>query len=111
MTNYRKWDIVLVPFPFTDLTSIKKRPALIISPDDHNKSDDVVLMMITSNLKSSKNLYDYKLLEWDKSGLPKPSMTKMRVSTIKQTIILKKIGTLQSKDIKNIQKLVLKFFS
>ena len=41
--TYDKWDIVLVPFPFTDLTTLKKRPAVIVSPDEYNKKlDDVI---------------------------------------------------------------------
>ena len=49
-TNYNKWDIVLVPFPFINLTTNKKRPALIISPDKYNKNLDVVIAFITSKL-------------------------------------------------------------
>ena len=42
-TSYRQGDIVLVSFPFTDLTSSKRRPALIISPDSFNAAGEVRL--------------------------------------------------------------------
>lgn len=111
MTSFKKWDVVLVPFPFTDLSTSKKRPALIISPDGYNKFEDVVVMFITSNVKASPKPGDYKLKEWKKSGLPKVSMTRMRFSTIQKTIIIKKIGSFQDKDIAHLKKEIMKFFS
>lgn len=47
--NYKQGEIVLVPFPFTDQTASKLRPALVISGSAYNKSSDVVLVQITSN--------------------------------------------------------------
>ena len=48
-TRYRRGDIVLVSFPFTDLSSSKRRPALVVSPDPFNEQgQDVVLIAITS---------------------------------------------------------------
>jgi mRNA interferase MazF len=58
MTNYKKWEIVLVPFPFTDLSSAKRRPALIVSPDSYNTGKDVVIAYITSQINSSSRLGD-----------------------------------------------------
>ena len=53
-TRYRRGDIVLVPFPFTDLSSTKKRPALVVSPDKFNEhAQDVVLVAITSQPSDS----------------------------------------------------------
>ena len=50
-TGYRQGDIVLVSLPFTDLTSSKRRPALIISPDSFNAAgEDLVLAAITSHM-------------------------------------------------------------
>jgi len=48
-TRYRRGDIVLVSFPFTDLSSSKRRPALVVSPDAFNQTmQDLVLAAITS---------------------------------------------------------------
>jgi mRNA-degrading endonuclease toxin of MazEF toxin-antitoxin module len=51
MTRFEFGDIVLVPFPFTDQTTTKKRPAVIISAEDYNrKSPDLIIMAITSQI-------------------------------------------------------------
>ena len=50
-TPYKRGDIVLVPFPFTDLTSSKRRPALVISPDSFNaQQQDLVVAAIASQV-------------------------------------------------------------
>jgi hypothetical protein len=49
--SYRRGDIVLVSFPFTDLTFAKRRPALGVSPDILNEiNEDLILLAITSQL-------------------------------------------------------------
>ena len=102
MTTYNKGDIVLVPFPFTDQTATKKRPAVIISSTDNsynNTSSDIVIMAITS--KTDKNLTTGECLinNWQNAGLLKPSVIKPAISTIEQTLVLKKLGRLSQKDL------------
>ena len=49
-TRYKRGDIVLVSFPFTDLSSSKRRPALVISPDSFNEhGQDLVLVIDMRN--------------------------------------------------------------
>jgi len=49
MTAYNRGDIVLVPFPFSNQTTIKKRPAAIISSQRYNAaSQDIIIMAVTS---------------------------------------------------------------
>ncbi len=108
--NYEKWDIVLVPFPFTNLKTNKKRPALIVSPNEYNKNPDVIVAFITSNLKSRFRLGDHKIIDWEGSNLPKPSMIRMKFATLDKTIILKKLGRLSVKDQELFIKKLIDFF-
>ena len=81
-TSCRRGDVVLVPFPFTDLSTTKQRPALVISPDAWNATQpDVMLVAITSQMTVSPGPQDLVLSAADiaAAGLPKPS----RVRTTK----------------------------
>lgn len=107
---YKKWEIILVSFPFTDLKSSKKRPALIISPDEYNRNADVIIAFITSKLDQEHKIGDYHIQEWQQTGLPKPSMIRMKFATIDKAIIRKKLGRLIDSDANNFRKELLSFF-
>jgi len=111
MTHYNKWDIILVPFPFTNLTTTKKRPALIISPESYNDKLDIVIAFITSKLDLEYRPGDYKIEDWKYAKLPKPSMIRMKFATIDQSVIVKKFGRLSEKDQTNFKELLINFFS
>ncbi|NQE04998.1 hypothetical protein C5S32_03910 [ANME-1 cluster archaeon GoMg1] len=95
MTSYEQGDIVLVPFPFTDLSTIKKRPALVVSADWYNKRyRDVVLVAVTSHVPPILDELDYRITETDfKTGkLYKESIVKLgKVFTIESSLIIKRI--------------------
>jgi len=107
---YKKWDIILVSFPFTDLKSEKRRPALIISPDNYNQSSNVVVSFVTSQLGRKYRPGDYHIQEWKKANLPKPSMIRMKFATIDKSIIKRELGRLSEKDIKEFRKELVTFF-
>lgn len=50
--GYNKGDIVIIGFPFSDLSKIKKRPALIISNDSVNNTGDYLMVQITSKIRN-----------------------------------------------------------
>ena len=76
-TRYRRGDIVLVPFPFTDLSSTKKRPALVVSPDKFNEhAQDVVLVAITSQ-PSDSHVVSLDEHDYVDGKLPRTSFVKV----------------------------------
>ena len=110
-TTYRKWEIVLVPFPFTNLSTKKKRPALIVSTNEYNNKSDVVIAFITSKLDLDYRFGDYKIQNWLTANLPKPSMIRMKFATIDKSIIIKKLGRLDKIDIEEFMKLLVQFLN
>lgn len=99
MPAYGFGDIVLVPFPFTDQSGAKKRPAVIVSGTSYNQARrDVVIMAITSQVKPSGTFGEAIIHDWQAASLLKPSAIKPVFATIEQTLILKRLGQLSTRD-------------
>ena len=106
MTGYKRGDIVLVPFPFTDFSTLKQRPALVISSDAFNRSrEDVILVALTSqsNAASKGGNYAIKGAEQKRSGLLIEGVVLVgKIITIDQRLIRGKLGTLTPKVLEEI---------
>ena len=99
MTTFRKGDVVLVPFDFTDRSGAKWRPAVIVSSNDYNqKTPDVLIASITGNLRAIPHPGDRRLADWQAAGLVKPSLAQTKIATIEASLIGRKLGTLSSAD-------------
>lgn len=102
---YEQGEIVVVPFPFSDLSSIKQRPVLILSKDTDNKiSDDIITCGITSNLKDIKYsiLIDNKDLE--KGEIPAKSRIKIdKLFTLNKSIIKKKVAKINKTTLSKVK--------
>ena len=92
---YEQKDIVLIPFPYSDLTGAKQRPALIISNEKLNKTQDRICCLITTN-KPKQSLFINKG-SFEKGKLPFKSWIKpQRLFTIHEKIIKKKLCTINN---------------
>ncbi|WP_204103475.1 MULTISPECIES: type II toxin-antitoxin system PemK/MazF family toxin [Spirulina sp. CCY15215] len=111
MTIYKFGDVILVPFPFTDQTTIKKRPAIVISSDMYNQIHiDLIAMAITSQLKSTLILGEIVVNDWSAAGLLKPSIIKPVVMTVEKGLILRKLGKLEESDRLELKKTLQSIF-
>lgn len=107
MTTFNKGDVVLIPFPFTDFSTTKQRPALIVSSDQFNsKHKDVIAMAITSQIPTripEEEEYLLSTTDLNTSGLPKKSIIKLgKIVTINQSLIRKKLGRLSKQTVSTI---------
>ena len=86
-------------FPFTDLTSSKKRPALVISPDASNVlQQDVVLAAITSQTGGERHSVTLSIGDFAGGSLPKPSEVKLaKIFTIHSSLVIKKLCSVTEK--------------
>ncbi|WP_204723372.1 type II toxin-antitoxin system PemK/MazF family toxin [Fastidiosibacter lacustris] len=111
ITIYNVGDVILVPFPFTNLRASKRRPAVVVSKQSYqNERRDIILMAITSQIKMPLGYGECVLCQWKQAGLPKPSMLKPLIATIEQDNILKKLGTLTSVDIDKLSNVMSDLF-
>ncbi len=107
MTTYSFGDIVLVPFPFTDQSTTKKRPAVIISSDQYNRQrPDIIIMAVTSQMQSADYFGDMTIRQWQQAGLLKPSVIKPIFTTVEKGLVLKKLGNMSNNDRKEIKKAI-----
>ena len=102
---YKPFEVVVVPFPFSDRKADKRRPALILSDDiKFNKpSGHAVLAMITSQKNPDWPL-DTTITSIRRTGLTAPSKVRMKLFTLDSRLIVKKIGTLTNRDKKAVGK-------
>ncbi len=90
---YQQGDIIAVLFPFTDLSSAKLRPALVISNHIIDNTPDVIIVMITSKEKQDGLSVAINNEDVD-CVFPKQSFIRIhRIATIEHSIIQNKIGT------------------
>lgn len=99
MTGCEFGDVILVPFPFTDQRTTKRRPAVVVSSDAyHRERPDLILLAITSQVRSEAPIGEAALAHWREAGLLKPSVLKPVVATIERRLVLRTLGRLAEAD-------------
>lgn len=103
--DYDRFDVVIVPFPFTDKAQVKRRPALVLS--SHRAfgrlAGHSVLAMITS-AKNPPWPLDVPISDLSQAGLPAPSVVRMKLFTLDHRFIIAGNGELAGKDRKAVIK-------
>ena len=97
MPIYKQFEVVVVPFPFTDTSGTKKRPALIMSDASKLTISKSICAMITTLEHRSWPL-DTVIKELEETGLNVPSMIRFKLFTLDNNLIIKKIGSLSRYD-------------
>jgi mRNA interferase MazF len=107
MASFERFDVVRVPFPFTDRQAEMNRPALVISagvafnrPAGHS-----VMAMITSAGHVPWPL-DVAISDLKAAGLPAPSLVRFKLFTLDHRLVRGKLGKLSAKDQTNVQKAI-----
>ncbi len=98
-TGFEPGNIVLVPFPFTNLRGSKQRPAVVIASVAYNQSrPDVVPMTVTGRIRRPLNFGESVIDDWRAAGLPKPSAIKPVLFTMEQQLAIRTLGRLGERD-------------
>jgi len=104
-TQYEPGEIVLVPFPFSDLSIIKQRPVLVLSKKEDNEiCEDIITCAITSNLKEDKYSIFIDNNSLSNGKIPTKSKIKLdKLFTLDKKIVIKKIAKLNKNTFERVK--------
>lgn len=100
MASYSKNDVILVRYPFSDLSSSKVRPAVVVNTP--HLSQDVFIIPLTSRTESLLD-GEFLLSDWSKAGLNVATVVKRGLYTVHENLIIKVIGKLSESDVKKLE--------
>jgi len=99
MTGYEFGDVILVPFPFTDQTTSKRRPAVVVSSDAYQRGRaDLIILAITSQARPQAALGEAPITGWKEAGLLRASLLKPVIATLERSLVVRKLGELREED-------------
>lgn len=95
MPNFSRHNIILVQYPFSDLSSSKVRPAIVVNGS--HSSHDLLIVPITSRLSGLLS-GEFVISDWKAAGLNVPSSVKRGIFTIEDNLVQKVVGQLPPPD-------------
>ena len=98
MIVYEPFDVVEVPFPFSDSLTAKIRKALVITPKTMNEKNQATTLMMITSRKNSQWIGDVELERWTEAGLKKPCFVRFKFFTADNKLLRGKVGHLAQKD-------------
>jgi mRNA interferase MazF len=101
MPNYFRNDVLLVRYPFTDLSGVKVRPAVVVHAS--HPSLDSFVVPLTSRLAALQP-GEFALVDWEKAGLNVPTAVKRGIYTIHPDLVAKFIGRLSARDSRRLER-------
>jgi mRNA interferase MazF len=97
--SIKQGDIVLIPYPYSDLSSVKKRPVIVVSKNGLS-ADELIVAKITSVISGGKLTFQLNTTDLV-SPLPKPSEIRTnQIFTAHKSLIIKKISSLNMQALK-----------
>ncbi len=104
----KQGDIVLIPVPFTDLTSQKRRPVIVISNDAYHWScSDMVVVAMTSNPTVTPYSFTVTSADLASGALNRPGTVRVdKLYTLANSLIVKTFGRVNDATLERIRKLL-----
>ena len=102
---FQRGDVVLIPFPFTDLTATKTRPAVVVSSAAYQSvRSELLLAYVSSQVAKAIAPIDHILNDWQAAGLLKPSFVRPKIAAIEPKLIVHQVGRLVAQDMDEVDR-------
>jgi mRNA interferase MazF len=99
MPSYRAWDIVVVPFPFTDQRTTKVRPAVVVSTEVLSQRNGKYVLAMVTSASNAAQYGDVSISDIKMAGLPVASVVRAsKLAVVEAGDMHKRVGTLASAD-------------
>ncbi|MGH7135358.1 MAG: type II toxin-antitoxin system PemK/MazF family toxin [Pirellulales bacterium] len=109
MARFVKGDVVVVPFPFTDLSQTKRRPALVVAV---LPGDDCILCQITSRAVRDSDAIALNAGDFRQGALHKPSSIRPnRLFTADTGVIVRRVGKIKTQKLDSVTKQIIAIFT
>ncbi len=104
--TFEAFDVAVVPFPFTDRDTSKRRPALVVSNRRFNEAHPVAVLAMITSAANAGWPSDVRLTDLAGAGLGAASVVRMKLFTLDLALIHGRIGTLGGRDRKAVERTV-----
>jgi len=109
MGEFVKGQVVVVPFPFSDLSDAKRRPALIVATPG---GDDIILSQITSQKRKDMYAIGLTAEDFQEGGLPVMSYIRPdRLFSADESLVLYQTGTIMQEKMKEVETVIVHLFT
>jgi mRNA interferase MazF len=97
---FQRGDVVLIPFPYTDLSATKTRPALVVSSERyHAVGPDLLVAYVSSQIQRADPDIDHVIVDWRGANLLKPSFVRPKLAAIEPSLVVHRVGALSVSDL------------
>lgn len=101
----QRGDVVLIPFPYTDFSAVKTRPAVVVSSSIyHTTRPELLLAYVSSQVSQANPTIDYVLADWAAAGLLKPSFVRPKIATVEPSLVVHQVGALSARDLLEVDR-------
>jgi len=95
---FEPYDVVVVPFPFTDKPVVKRRPALVLSTQAFSKRHDQLTLAMITTAAQADWPSDIVLRDWRTAGLATACRLRFKLFTLERRLVLRRVGALAQID-------------
>jgi mRNA interferase MazF len=103
--EFQRGDVVLIPFPYTDFSAAKTRPAVVISSElYHSLSQELLLAYVSSQVSQANPAIDHVLMDWKIAGLLKPSFVRPKIAACDPALVVHRVGRISNRDMQEVDR-------
>ncbi len=97
--TYKRWDVVVVPYPFIDVGEVKNRPALVVSGDALHQPHGIYWIAMITTARAGRQLEDIAITDPARVGLSEDCVIRVkRLTALNENQISRRLGTISTKN-------------